>query len=136
VIQGIHAAGYSSFINFAGQHHMSAWYEEDIPRDWAIVVSNSGRTANELGVEWLKHFIKHTEGKIVDVGRVRCSSLPAIRATSLLSFESSVSRIISTRSTCHFVINIYRSPLNVVDVRVLSYANLVGASLSLKRSGI
>jgi hypothetical protein len=67
VIQGINAAGWAipPFIIFAGQHHLSTWYEEDIPRDWAIAVSDNGWTTNELGVDWLKHFIKHTEGKVV-----------------------------------------------------------------------
>jgi hypothetical protein len=68
VIQGINAAGWAipPFIIFAGQYHLSAWYEEeDIPRDWAIAVSDNGWTTNELGVDWLKHFIKHTEGKVV-----------------------------------------------------------------------
>ena len=67
VIQAINAAGWAipPFIIFAGKHHLSAWYEEEIPRDWAIAVSDNGWTTNELGVEWLKHFIKHTEGKVV-----------------------------------------------------------------------
>jgi hypothetical protein len=30
-----------------------------------IAVSNNGWTTNELGVGWLKHFIKHTESKVV-----------------------------------------------------------------------
>jgi hypothetical protein len=72
VIQGINAAGWAipPFIIFAGQHHLSAWYEEDIPRDWAIAVSDNGWTNNELGVEWLKHFIKHTNGKVVGARRL------------------------------------------------------------------
>jgi hypothetical protein len=43
VIQGINAAGWAIplFIIFAGKHHLSAWYEEDIPRDWAIAVSDN-----------------------------------------------------------------------------------------------
>jgi hypothetical protein len=44
VIQRINAAGWAilPFIIFAGQHHLSAWYEEDILRDWAIAVSDNG----------------------------------------------------------------------------------------------
>jgi hypothetical protein len=67
-IAAINAAGWlvPPFLIFAGQYHLSAWYEEaDIPRDWAIAVSDNGWTTNKLGVEWLKHFIKHTEGKVV-----------------------------------------------------------------------
>ena len=72
VIQGINAAGWAipPFIIFAGQNHLSAWYEEDIPRNWAIAVGNNGWTTNEIGVEWLKHFIKHTDGKVVGARRL------------------------------------------------------------------
>jgi hypothetical protein len=67
VIQGINAAGWAipPYLIFAGQYHLSAWYEEeDIPRDWAIAVSDNGWTTHEIGVDWLKHFIEHTEGKV------------------------------------------------------------------------
>jgi hypothetical protein len=72
VIQGINAAGWAipPFIIFAGKHHLSAWYEEDIPRDWAIAVSDNGWTTNKIGVEWLKHFIKHLESKMVGARRL------------------------------------------------------------------
>jgi hypothetical protein len=72
VIQGINAAGWAipPFIIFAGQHHLSAWHEEDLPRDWAIGVSDKGWTTNKLRVDWLKHFIKHTEGKVVGAHRL------------------------------------------------------------------
>jgi hypothetical protein len=72
VIQGIDAAGWAipPFIILAGQYHLSAWYEEDIPQDWAIGVSDNGWTTNELGVEWLKHLIKHREGKVVGACRL------------------------------------------------------------------
>jgi len=73
VILGINAAGWAfpPFIIFAGQYHLSAWYEEeDIPRNWAIAVSDNSWTTNELGVEWLKHFIKHTDGKVIGARRL------------------------------------------------------------------
>jgi hypothetical protein len=73
VIQGINVAGWAipPFLIFAGQYHQSAWYkEEDIPRNWAIAVSDNGWTTNELGVEWLKHFIKHTDSKVVGARRL------------------------------------------------------------------
>jgi hypothetical protein len=43
VIQGINAVGWNILllIIFAGKHHLSAWYEEDIPCNWAIAVSNN-----------------------------------------------------------------------------------------------
>ena len=71
-IAAINAAGWSilPFLVFAGQYHLSAWYEEDILRDCAIAVSDNGWTTNKIGVEWLKHFIKHTESKVVGARRL------------------------------------------------------------------
>lgn len=67
-IHGINATGWAilPFIIFAGQYHLSAWYEgDDIPGDWVISLSNNGWTTNELGIAWLQHFIKHTVGRRV-----------------------------------------------------------------------
>ncbi|USP81395.1 hypothetical protein yc1106_08669 [Curvularia clavata] len=72
-IATINAAGWSilPFLIFTGKYHLSAWYEEaEIPRDWAIAVSKNGWTTNKLGVKWLKHFIKHTDGKVVGARRL------------------------------------------------------------------
>ena len=63
VIQSICANRYATppFIIYKGRVHISAWYEEvDIPHDWKISVSENGWTNNALGLEWLKHFDKHT----------------------------------------------------------------------------
>jgi hypothetical protein len=72
LIAAINAAGWSVplFLIFAGQYHLSAWYEEDIPRDWAIAVSDNGWTNNELGVEWLKHFNAYTKTRVVGARRL------------------------------------------------------------------
>jgi hypothetical protein len=54
VIQSVNAASWTipPFLVFTGQYHLSAWYEEsDIPRDWAIAISDNGWTTNEIGVE-------------------------------------------------------------------------------------
>jgi hypothetical protein len=73
LIAGINAAGWTipPFLILTGQYHLSAWYEEaDIPRDWAIAVSDNGWTTNELGVEWLKHFDAHTKARTVGARRL------------------------------------------------------------------
>ncbi|KAF7566706.1 hypothetical protein PtrM4_150260 [Pyrenophora tritici-repentis] len=73
LIAAISAAGWSvpPFLIFAGQYHLSAWYKEaEIPRDWAIAVSDNGWTNNELGVEWLKHFNAHTQARSVGARRL------------------------------------------------------------------
>jgi hypothetical protein len=68
VIQSICAAGYATppFIIYKGRVHISAWYKEaDIPRDWKVSVSENGWTNNTLGLEWLKHFDRHTKARQV-----------------------------------------------------------------------
>ena len=57
------------FLIFAGQHHLSAWYE-DLPRDWVIAVSDNGWTNNELGIEWLKHFNNHIKARAIGARRL------------------------------------------------------------------
>ncbi|KAJ8113168.1 hypothetical protein OPT61_g4640 [Boeremia exigua] len=50
------------FIIFKARHHLTGWYkEEDLPQDWVIGVSSNSWTTNELGLEWLKHFDRHTK---------------------------------------------------------------------------
>ena len=64
VIQGISALGYiiPPFIIFAGKFHLSTWYQDSpLPKDWIISLSETGWTTNEQGMEWIRHFEKHTE---------------------------------------------------------------------------
>jgi hypothetical protein len=73
VVLGINAMGWAipPYLIFAGKNHLSAWYkEEGLPKDWAIAVSENGWTTNELGVEWLEHFDRHTKGKVVGTYRL------------------------------------------------------------------
>ncbi|KAB2098612.1 hypothetical protein AG0111_0g13157 [Alternaria gaisen] len=73
LIAAINAAGWAvpPFLVFAGQYHLSAWYEEaEIPRDWVIAVSDNGWTNNELGVAWIKHFDAHTKTRVIGTRRL------------------------------------------------------------------
>jgi hypothetical protein len=65
VIQGIGAQGWAipPFVILAGQHHLSAWYSEELPGNWVIGVSDTGWTTNELGFQWVQHFEKHTKSR-------------------------------------------------------------------------
>ncbi|KID98255.1 transposase, partial [Metarhizium majus ARSEF 297] len=63
VIQGINSQGWAipPFIIVAGLHHLTNWYEDStLPPDWVISTTHNGWTTNEKGVEWIKHFEKHT----------------------------------------------------------------------------
>jgi hypothetical protein len=65
VIQGVGAQGWvlPPFIIFAGTYHLAAWYQEDLPKDTVIALSDSGWTTNELGLRWLQHFDQHTKDR-------------------------------------------------------------------------
>lgn len=65
-IEGINASGWAipPFVIFKAQNHLANWYINEIPRDWAIGVSDNGWTTNELGLEWIKHFDKHTKDRM------------------------------------------------------------------------
>jgi hypothetical protein len=72
VIQGVNSQGWviPPFIVFAGQYHLSAWFEESLPHDWAISLSDNGWTTNKIGFEWLKHFDKHSKDRTIGVYRL------------------------------------------------------------------
>ena len=67
VIQGVNAQGWAipSFIILTGQHHLSAWYSEELPGDWVIEVSENGQTINELGFQQVQHFEKYIKAQKV-----------------------------------------------------------------------
>ena len=88
VVQGTNALGWAipPFIIFQVKHHLSAWYKENnLSGDWVIAVSENGWTTNELGLEWLKHFNKHTQAHTV--GLVRLLIIDGHESHNLLAFQ-------------------------------------------------
>ena len=65
MIIGVNSQGWAipPFVIFAGQYHLSAWFEEDLPCNWAISLSDNGWTTNKIGFDWLKHFDTHTKSR-------------------------------------------------------------------------
>jgi hypothetical protein len=52
------------FLVVQGANHLANWYNEsELPHDWPIKPTNNGWTKNETGLEWLKHFDKHTTAR-------------------------------------------------------------------------
>ena len=50
---------------------MSNWYTEgDLPDTWAIKPTSNGWTDNETGLDWLRHFDKHTRARTKGVYRM------------------------------------------------------------------
>jgi hypothetical protein len=72
VIQGVNSQGWNvpPFVVVAGKNHLSSWYQNSgFPPDWVIGVTNNGWTTNEIGIDWIRHFEKHTKGRTL--GRYR-----------------------------------------------------------------
>ncbi|KAL2885560.1 hypothetical protein HOO65_070022 [Ceratocystis lukuohia] len=65
-IQAINAEGWSiaPFIVVAGRYHLASWYlESNLPVDLAIATTHNGWTNDETGLEWPKHFDRHTKAR-------------------------------------------------------------------------
>jgi hypothetical protein len=56
-------------VILSGKAHQSSWYR-NLPLDWTIGVSDNGWTTNQLGVEWAKHFNRHTAARTARVYRL------------------------------------------------------------------
>ncbi|KAI8649068.1 HTH CENPB-type domain-containing protein [Fusarium keratoplasticum] len=88
VIQAINAEGWSipPFIIGAGQYHLANWYREsNLPGDWAIATTQNGWTDNETGLEWLKHFDRHTTNR--SIGSYRLLILDGHESHHSIEFE-------------------------------------------------
>ena len=49
------------FIIVSGKNHLASWYRDSpLPEDWVVSLSSNGWTTNEIGLEWVKHFNKHS----------------------------------------------------------------------------
>jgi DDE superfamily endonuclease len=70
-IECINASGWCLplFVILAGKLHQASWYQ-DLPPDWAVSVSDNRWTTDKLGLEWVKHFNRHTETCTVGVWRL------------------------------------------------------------------
>lgn len=49
------------FIVLQVVYHLEHWYQNtNLPTDWVLNTSPNGWTNNDIGLEWVKHFEKHT----------------------------------------------------------------------------
>jgi hypothetical protein len=68
VIQGVNSQGWvvPPFIIVAGKNHLASWYQNSgFPPNWVIAVTDNGWTTNEKGMDWIRHFEKHTRPQTV-----------------------------------------------------------------------
>ncbi|KAL2125756.1 hypothetical protein VTI74DRAFT_2848 [Chaetomium olivicolor] len=72
-IEAISAGGQvaPAFLILAGQCHMAQWYQQpELEDDTAIILSASGYSNDEISLEWLKHFDRHTKKSAIGKSRL------------------------------------------------------------------
>jgi hypothetical protein len=74
------------FIIVSGKNHLASWYRDSpLPADWVVSLSSNGWTTNEIGLEWIKHFNKHTSDRIK--GAYRLLMLDGHKSHVLVDFQ-------------------------------------------------
>jgi hypothetical protein len=66
VIQGVNSYSWAipPFIVVSGKNHLASWYRDSpLPADWVVSLSLNRWTMNEIRLEWIKHFNKHTSDR-------------------------------------------------------------------------
>ena len=101
-IEGINMSGWSipPFVILAGKVHQASWYH-DLPPDWVLAVSDNGWTNDQLGIEWIKHFDKHTSSRIKGVYRLLILDGHGSHITPEFDEFCSANRIISLCMPAH-----------------------------------
>lgn len=71
LIQGACADGtlIPPFLILKGKEFNQAWFQ-GLPLSWIIAVSSNGWTTNQLGLQWIQHFEKHTRSKTIGSKRL------------------------------------------------------------------
>jgi hypothetical protein len=72
LIQGACADGSTipPFIIFKGKELNHTWFHQGLPSTWRFTVSPNGWTSNQIGLQWIQHFEKHTRAKTVSSRRL------------------------------------------------------------------
>ena len=72
VIQGAYADGTTipPFIIFKGKQLSQSWFQPGLPHDWRFQVSENGWSLDDIGLEWIHHFHKHTYKKKIGSRRL------------------------------------------------------------------
>jgi hypothetical protein len=66
LIAAINAMGWAvaPYLIFKAKNRDASWYP-DLKPQWRIGVSDNGWTTNDIGVAWLRHFVKQIQGRRV-----------------------------------------------------------------------
>jgi hypothetical protein len=72
LIQGACADGsfIPPFLVLKGKEYNRNWFLQGQPSTWMIAVSENGWTTNQIGLQWVQHFEKHTRSKTIGSKRL------------------------------------------------------------------
>jgi len=72
LIQGACADGsiIPPFLVMKGKEFNHAWFYQGLPSTWTFTVSPNGWTTDRIGLQWIRHFEKHTRQKTVGSKRL------------------------------------------------------------------
>jgi hypothetical protein len=71
LIQGAYTDGsfIPPFLILKGKEFNQAWFHQ-LPLTWVIAVSSNGWTTNQLSLQWVQHFEKHTRSRTIGSKRL------------------------------------------------------------------
>ncbi|MDP1994524.1 MAG: transposase [Ignavibacteria bacterium] len=133
VIEAVGARGVAipPLVILEAKWHQESWFENDLPSDWSITVSENGWTNNEIGLTWLKTvFDKHTKGRTIGKYRLLILDGHSSHATPEFDYYCQSQRIIVLCMPPHS--SHMLQPLDVACFSVLkrSYGRLVERKMS------
>jgi hypothetical protein len=72
LIQGACADGSTipPFLIFKGKELNHTWFNQGLPSTWTFTVSSNGWTSNQIGLQWIQHFERHTRSKTASSKRL------------------------------------------------------------------
>ena len=107
VIEAVSATGKATppVLIIPGKMHMESWYHESLTGAETILLSESGYTNDQLAMEWLQHFIRHT-------GSSRDSDLKVLLLDSHTSHTTSQFTILANENN----ILIYAFPSHLTHI--------------------
>jgi hypothetical protein len=72
LIQGACADGSTipPFLIFKGKELNHTWFNQGLPPTWTFTVSENGWTTDKIGLQWIRHFEKHTRSRTVGTKRL------------------------------------------------------------------
>src|SRR5580700_9383827 len=72
VVECVNASGWAlpPFVILEGKVYLEYYYQQDVPTDWMIAVSDNGWTNDKLGFHFIQYFDKWTKSRTTGTYRL------------------------------------------------------------------